>query len=140
MGNSQTTIKIGFEDIQIVIKNPETYLLINTLSENEQNCLIVNTVPISQEENLINKYLTTNKYIKIVIYGKNNTDDMVIKKHQQLINLGFINIYIYSGGIFEWLMLQDIYGKDEFPTTKKENDFLKYKPKSMLNIQLLENG
>ena len=140
MGNSQTTIKIGFEDIQIVIKNPETYLLINTLSENEQNCLIVNTVPISQEENLINKYLTTNKYIKIVIYGKNNTDDTVIKKHQQLINLGFINIYIYSGGIFEWLMLQDIYGKDEFPTTKKENDFLKYKPKSMLNIQLLENG
>jgi hypothetical protein len=140
MGNSQTTIKIGFEDIQIVIKNPETYLLINTLSENEQNCLIVNTVPISQEENLINKYLTTNKYIKIVIYGKNNTDDTAIKKHQQLINLGFINIYIYSGGIFEWLMLQDIYGKDEFPTTKKENDFLKYKPKSMLNIQLLENG
>lgn len=123
MGNSQTIFKIGFEDIQIVIKNPETYLLINTLNENEQNCLISNTVPISQEETLINKHLTKNKNIKIVIYGKNNTDETVFKKHQQLINLGFVNIYIYIGGLFEWLMLQDIYGKDEFPTTKKKTIF-----------------
>jgi hypothetical protein len=42
------------------------------------------------------------------------------------------------GGLFEWLMLQDIYGSDEFPTTKKELDILKYKPNKMLNVQLLE--
>lgn len=140
MGNSKSTLKIGFEDIQIVIKNPETYLLINTLNENEQNCLILNTVPISQEESLINKHLMQNKNIKIAIYGKNNVDESVFKKHQQLLNLGFVNIYIYIGGLFEWLILQDIYGKDEFPTSKKENDFLKFRPKSLLNIQLLENG
>jgi hypothetical protein len=43
------------------------------------------------------------------------------------------------GGLFEWLMLQDIYGYDEFPTTKKELDFLKYKAPSRLNISLIEN-
>jgi hypothetical protein len=35
-------------------------------------------------------------------------------------------------------MLQDIYGEKEFPTTKKEIDFLKYKPNKLLNIPLLE--
>ena len=140
MGNSQSFQKIGFEDIQIVIKNHETYLLINTLLESEQNCLIVNTVPISQEETLINKYIVSNKRIRIVIYGKHNLDDTVVKKNQQLLNLGFSNIFIYVGGLFEWLILQDIYGKDEFPTTSKQLDLLKYKPRSVLNIQMLENG
>ena len=140
MGNSQSFQKIGFEDIQIVIKNHETYLLINTLQESEQNCLIVNTVPISQEETLINKYIVSNKRIRIVIYGKHNLDDTVVKKNQQLLNLGFSNIFIYVGGLFEWLILQDIYGKDEFPTTSKQLDLLKYKPRSVLNIQMLENG
>jgi hypothetical protein len=35
-------------------------------------------------------------------------------------------------------MLQDIYGDNEFPTSKKEIDILKYKPSKILNIQLLE--
>ena len=139
MGNTQTVQKIGFEDVQIVIKNPETYFLINTLSELEQQCLIVNTVNISQEELLVNKYLQTNKQIKIVIYGKNNVDETVFKKQQQLVSLGFANVYIYIGGLFEWLILQDIYGTSEFPTTKKELDFLKYKPRPILNIQMLTN-
>jgi hypothetical protein len=43
------------------------------------------------------------------------------------------------GGLFEWLMLQDIYGKELFPTTKKELDLLKFKPPPILNICLLEN-
>jgi hypothetical protein len=139
MGNTQTVQKIGFEDVQIVTKNPETYFLINTLSELEQQCLIINTVNISQEELLVNKHLQSNKQIKIVIYGKNNVDETVFKKHQQLISLGFTNVYIYIGGLFEWLTLQDIYGTSEFPTTKKELDFLKYKPKPILNIQMLTN-
>jgi hypothetical protein len=46
------------------------------------------------------------------------------------------------GGIFEWLLLQDIYGKELFPTTKKEADLLKFKAPSVLNQQLflLENN
>ena len=41
--------------------------------------------------------------------------------------------------MFEWLMLQDIYGSDAFPTNKKQSDILKFKPTPILNISLLEN-
>lgn len=140
MGNSQSVRKINFEDIQIIIKNPELYLLVNTLSEGEQNCLIKGTVPIIREIELINQYLKTDKSIKIVIYGKNCNDIKPQEKAQQLYNLGFYNIFIYVGGLFEWLLLQDIYGQIDFPTTSKQLDILKYKPYSILNIQLLTNS
>jgi hypothetical protein len=37
-------------------------------------------------------------------------------------------------------MLQDIYGFNEFPTTSKQLDLLKYKPRQQLNVGLLEYG
>ena len=139
MGQSQTTQKVGFEDIQIAIKNPETYLLINTLPENTQDCLIATTVPISQEEPLINKLVRSNKSIRIILYGKNSIDDTIYTKQAQLIKLGFTNVFIYVGGLFEWLILQDIYGTDNFFTTKIINDILKYKPYSLFNINMIDN-
>jgi len=138
MGNSQSIKKINFEDMQTVIKNAEIYLIINTLPQSDQSCLIVNTTLATDEEPLINKFLKENKSIRIIIYGKNSNDDTVQKKYQQLLSLGFYNIYIYHGGIFEWLLLQDIYGKDLFPTTKKELDLLKFKANQLLNIGLIE--
>jgi hypothetical protein len=138
MGNTQSMKKINFEDMQTVIKNPEIYLIINTLPPLDQNCLIVNTTLATDEEALINRYLKENKNIRIIIYGKNSNDETVQKKYQQLLSLGFYQIYIYTGGLFEWLLLQDIYGKDLFPTTKKEMDLLKFKPNQLLNIGLLE--
>ena len=139
MGNSQSMQKINYEDVQYIIKNSEVHLLINTLNENEQECLIPNTININKEVDLINKFIKTgNKQIKIIIYGKNCNDEKIFTKYAQLNSLGFYNLFIYSGGIFEWLMLQDIYGSIEFPTTKKELDILKYKPHKVLNMQLLE--
>ena len=140
MGNNQQKQKVNFEDVQFVIKNADNYLLINTMLENLQNCLIVNTIPIDKEELIINKLLNNgdNKNIKIIIYGKNSNDDTPIKKYEQLLDLGFPNIYIYNGGLFEWLLLQDIYGTELFPTTTKQNDLLKYKCQKILNISLIE--
>ena len=140
MGNKMSTsIKINYEDIQYVLKNPEGHLLINTLSDAEQECLIVNTMNIKNEENIINSCIKNGrKDIKIIIYGKNCNDEKTLNKYNQLTSLGFYNVYIYVGGMFEWLMLQDIYGEKEFPTTKKELDILKYKPYKVLNVQLLE--
>ena len=140
MGNSQSSsIKINYEDVQYIIKNLEGHLLINTLSSTEQNCLILNTININTEENVINSLLKRGaKNIKIVIYGKNSNDEKIYNKYNQLTSLGFYNVYIYTGGLFEWLMLQDIYGEKDFPTTKKELDILKYKPNKVLNVQLLE--
>jgi hypothetical protein len=139
MGNSQYVRKINHEDVQYVIKNAQDYILINTLNEGEQECLIPNTVSFQKEELLINKLLKTgNKNVKIIIYGKNCNDEKIDLKYNQLTSLGFYNVFMYTGGLFEWLMLQDIYGDKEFPTTKKELDFLKYKQNKILNIPLLE--
>ena len=139
MGNSQSIQKINYEDVQYVIKNSEIHILINTLNDSDQDCLIINTVNVQKETDLINKFIQTgNKQIKIIIYGRNCNDEKIYVKYKQLFSLGFYNVYIYTGGLFEWLMLQDIYGDKEFPTTKKEIDFLKYKQNKVLNIPLLE--
>jgi len=138
MGNTQSMKNINFEDMQTVVKNPEMYLIINTLSNTEQKCLILNTVLANEEEIVINKFMKENTSIRIVIYGRNCNDDSIQKKYKQLVSIGFHNIFLYNGGIFEWLMLQDIYGKDLFPTTCQEFDFLKYKPSSILNIGLIQ--
>lgn len=141
MGNKiSSSIKINYEDIQYAIKNNnEQYILINTLEGSEQDCLIINTITINKEENLINTLINNNKKnIKIIIYGKNCNDEKIYNKYNQLISLGFNNVYIYTGGLFEWLMLQDIYGDKEFLTTKKELDILKFKPNKVLDVKLLE--
>ncbi len=139
MGNSQSIQKINYEDIQYVIKTSANHILINTLNESEQECLIKNTINIHKEVELINNLIHLgNKGVKILIYGRNCNDEKLYIKYNQLCSLGFYNVYIYMGGLFEWLMLQDIYGENEFPTTKKELDILKYKPSKVLNVQLLE--
>jgi len=139
MGNSQSIQKINFEDMQWIGKNPETCLLINTLPSTEQGCLIVTTISAQEEEDMINKYMKVNRTIRIILYGRNSNDESVFKKYQQLTSLGFYNVYVYPGGMFEWLLLQDIYGADEFPTTAKQLDILKYKAPQKLNVRLIAN-
>ena len=132
MGNSQSVIKVGFEDIQFVLKNPESTILLNTLDMSEQNCLILGTIKANQEEEIINKYLNNRiKNIRIIIYGRNSNDEKIYKKYSQLFSLGFSNVFIYTGGLFEWLLLQDIFGMDEFPTTTKEIDLIKFRPRKI---------
>jgi hypothetical protein len=139
MGNSQSIQKINYEDIQFVIKNPQSYIMINTLGPEDQDCLLPNTLNINKEEELINYLIKKgNKNVKIIIYGRNTNDEKVLTKYQQLTSLGFYNVYIYLGGLFEWLLLQDIFGSKIFPTTKEELDILRYKSKKILNISLLE--
>ena len=132
MGNQVTCIKkIGFQDVQYIIRNNnQNYILISTLKKEQQGCLIPTTLQADKEEAVINGYLKAGKP-SIVIYGKNTNDETVCQKYKQLLTLGFPQIYIYPGGMFEWLCLQDIYGPDEFPTTKKELDILLFAPRSV---------
>lgn len=140
MGNSQSTNKINFEDIQFILSNKgDRYILMNTLTDREQDCLIPSTVIAEHEVELLNQLLKIGrKDVNVIVYGRNCNDEKVYAKYNQLISLGFFNVYIYTGGLFEWLMLQDIYGFNEFPTTKKELDIIKYKPSKRFNINLLE--
>lgn len=122
--------KISFEDLQYAISHSEQYIIINTLPINEQRYLIKNTLDYDQEESVINNLLTNYDYKSkhIIIYGKNCNDVSSENKYFQMLKLGFKYVYLYPGGLFEWLTLQDIYGTDEFSTTNYTLDILKYKP------------
>lgn len=145
MGSSHSKNKINYEDVQHACKfsyknktdeNSYKYIIINTMDKNLQSCLIQNTIPIQEEEEIINGILK-NKYsndITIIIYGVNSNDENICSKYEQLVKLGIKNVFIYTGGMFEWLLLQDIYGRDLFPTTSREMDILIYKPRKQLNI------
>jgi hypothetical protein len=137
MGNTISNKYINFEDMQSAIANKE-YIIINTLNEKDQACLIAGTLDMKNEEEILNTYLKSNRSIRIIIYGTNSQDASMNKKYDQLISLGFSNVFIYNGGLFEWLLLQDIYGKENFMTTKPERDILKYKGRQQFNVRLLE--
>jgi len=109
---------IGFEDVKIALKNPTRYILINTLPSGEQDVLIRGTLPMDREETVINAQM--NDYnapdLPVIVYGRNSCDTSADAKQTQLRNLGVTEVYVYAGGLFEWLLLQDAYGTDEFPT------------------------
>jgi hypothetical protein len=140
MGNTMSTTQtITFEDVQFAINDHPKTIVINTLEAHMQGCLIAGTLAIEQEVDVLNAYLKKNTEVRIIIYGMNSTDKTVQKKYEQLIKLGFYNVYIFFGGIFEWLLLQDVYGNEMFPTTATKVDLLKYKGRRQLNVQLLGN-
>jgi len=126
MGQNNSIQKINFEDVK---KSLNTTVLINTLNETKQDCLIIGTIHARNETDFINELIKKRNYnIPLILYGMNHSDDTIHKKYNQLVSLGFTNVYIYVGGLFEWLCLQDIYGDDEFPTTTKEPDLLQFRP------------
>ena len=101
MGNKTSQVKISFEDMQqrIGIHN-DLYVIINTMPNNMQNCLIPNTVESHNEEQVINNLLKHNADKEIIIYGLNNNDESVIRKYKKLISLGFQNINISECGLW----------------------------------------
>lgn len=129
--------RIGFDEIKTYItqRTPgpshgySSDLLVSTLPEHLQHCLIFRTLSIQDEIVHINQCLEDqNMNARIYIYGLNHKDLTVERKQQQLKQMGFRHVYIYLGGLFEWLLLQDIYGRTEFPTTAVETDILRFKP------------
>ena len=142
MGNTLSNITtnnitIGFDDMKTAID--KDYLLITTAGATESDNLIRNTTHPIDEENVINELISSNNMSKyIIIYGKNNCDPNMYLKYRDLISFGFFNVFVYAGGLFEWMLLQDIYGDDNFPSTIYELDILRFKPHSILNgVKLL---
>jgi hypothetical protein len=129
LGESFKMKKANFEDVQYAIQHQNDCILINTLSISEQDCLILGTIPAYQEENIMNEIITRIDIPdkRVIIYGRNASDKSPETKYTQLTNFGIQEIFIYSGGLFEWVLLQDIYGNKAFPTTNKNVDLLRYK-------------
>jgi hypothetical protein len=139
---------INFEDVQTIIgsgsgsdwrkhKDHEHFLLISTLDAGRQDCIIKTTILAKDEEAQMNDIISGQidyaDNITVVVYGKNATDEKVMAKYTQLKTLGISNVCVYLGGMFEWLLLQDIYGSDLFPTTGKCLDILEFRSPSILS-------
>lgn len=135
MGNTQIK-QINFEDVLYAQKQA---ILISTLPNNKQNCLIQETIACDQEEELINNLLENDMKKTIIVYGENSNDEKIYAKYKQLISLGFVNVFIYTGGLFEWMLLGDIYGKENFKTTSEELDILKFRPHKLFGRASLCN-
>ena len=134
----QSVRKVSFEDIiDTVFQNKNSCLLVNTLPITDQECLISHTLPATAEESIINTSMSQNRDIPIILYGRNTSDNSVLIKYEQLNKLGFRYVYIYPGGMFEWILLQEIYGSDNFPTTSKVKDLYRFRPDKTLQIRLL---
>lgn len=132
---------VGFEDVQTQIKeikrNCSTAILISTLpvcTEGPTQNYIEGTLSPEKEEETINKLLEKETDLgdfTVFIYGQNASDNSVWKKAGQLRTLGFENTFVYLGGMFEWCLLNDIYGAVEFQIKSvdlKKLDPLFYKP------------
>jgi hypothetical protein len=121
------------------------------MPNDSQDILIPTTLEYTKEESCINFIIESNKSgmnsVSIVIYGKNSCDHTVNAKYKQIKRYGFSHVYIYQGGLFEYLLLNDIYGNENFPLTlnaesgvyKNTNaaqttniDILKYKPDNVM--------
>jgi hypothetical protein len=145
MGNQVSLVpKVSYEDIQMVVYRnmhvQHSTLIINTLPPSLQHCLIKTTLDIRFEERIVNTFIEQKPDIMIIVYGKNSNDITILYKYEQLVKLGFTNVYIYTGGIFEWMLLHEMYGKDLFQITKHEIDILRYRPKSVLLGAMVGGG
>lgn len=124
---------LSFEDLLSYLQRSQSIYLLNTLPVAEQDCLIQGTIEATKEEEIINAMLTeTNSDITeryLIVYGRHCLDQTPKIKCRHLRSLGLVRLGIYKGGLFEWLLLQDVFTASSFPTTSKCRDLLQYRPK-----------
>lgn len=107
-GNSSAIKKIGHQYVK------QTKILITSMTT--PTYLIQGTIPVEEEELVVNEFIKQGKYsTSITVYGMNSNDDTAMHKCEKLKGFGFTNIQLYTGGLFEWLLLGDIYGETNFP-------------------------
>jgi len=111
---------IHFEQLNKILKD-QNILLINTLPINEQYCLIDKTIQGNSEQNIIS---SSNKDNSIIIYGRNHNDKTPYTKYTQLKKLGYTNVSVYSGGLCEWVLLSEYFGRMHFKLTNDCKDLL----------------
>jgi hypothetical protein len=112
-----------FKELQNKLENKKSeFILLNTLPIQEQNYLIKGTINATLENDFINGLVKKDKNKEIIIYGRDHHDMKVIEKYNKLKKIGFTNVYIYFGGLFEWSLLQEIYGQSNFQTDGNVSD------------------
>lgn len=109
-----------FEDVQ-----RRAALLITVLDD--AKVLIAGTVAFDREVAAVEAALAAKQ--PIIVYGANWSDPRAPAKYAQLVSLGG-DPRVYFGGMFEWLLLQEYYGKDHFPTASAHPpDVFEFRPR-----------
>jgi hypothetical protein len=123
MGNACVP-KANFEQMQEALRTRA--VIINVLGEKEQGVLILGTQTLATEVAAVEAAISSKAVV--YVYGTNDHDARAVAKCEQLEKLG-AKPRLYVGGLFEWLLLQDIFGAEHFPTTAKTNQLLDFRPK-----------
>jgi hypothetical protein len=127
MGNALGSTHPTCVDFEYVLKRYAHATLISTIPCSHGKHRIKHTLGPEEEVEAINRYISSSENTEIIVYGMNCADTSVFKKYSQLSSLGFTNLKLYCGGLFEWILLQDVYGNDTFQTNHAVDDILKYK-------------
>ena len=124
MGNHQSVSdRVNFDD---VVSKEATTILINVMEDVDQNVLIKGTVPCNDEVAEVQKAILERS--TVIVYGRNCHDDRVFSKYVQIKKLGG-KPKVYLGGLFEWMLLHEVYGNDRFPLTTDKFELYQYRPK-----------
>jgi hypothetical protein len=120
MGNRASKVAT-FEDVQ-----RGDALLISVLDD--PAVLISGTTPFEGEVAAVEAALAAGQ--PVVVYGANWSDARVAAKCAQLTSLGG-DPRAYVGGMFEWLLLQEYYGRELFGTTGAASapDLVEFRPR-----------
>jgi hypothetical protein len=91
--------------------------LIHILERSEEQCLIAGTLSATDEESVISTLYEKSQFaVPIILYGNNHTQIAKLKqKAEKLFYMGFTQVGVYAGGLFEWLSLAEIFGVESFP-------------------------
>jgi hypothetical protein len=73
-------------------------------------------VPAETEEARVNAAIDARRAADtpIIIYGRCAADESPERKVRQMLALGFVDVYVYTGGMFEWLLLREVFGREQF--------------------------
>jgi hypothetical protein len=112
--------EMGILEPLLITTIPITFIGLSGGGGNREIPLITGTLAPEREEAYVNELLesldaVSLSEILVIVYGRNATDKSVVEKAKQIYSLGFTSVCVYLGGMFEWCLLQDVYGEKEFP-------------------------
>jgi len=91
-------------------------LILSTMITQRGSPFILGTLSKQLEEVTLSAMLRTKRFnIPILVYGHNSFDKTVETMCNILLNRGFTHVFVYIGGMFEWLLLNKLYGNNACP-------------------------
>lgn len=130
IGGSKDAVMASRVNFEAVPSASSDGLLISTIDctrDAHLDCAIIGTTDRSQETEKIQRAKEVYPNMPIVIYGANSTDTTPFFRWKELTQMGLTNVSVYTGGLFEWLLLGETYGTEAFGVTTPQDDLLKFK-------------